>query len=146
MPRYAASVNNAGPATTVAYANLWTPAARTARLVRVEFAERGTTAATDLGLQRTTARGTQTATAVGQAFDPLSGASTVQYDQTWSVAPTFSGTNIILSSLPSLAGSGFVWDFTDSPIIVAAASGIALRNIGAGSGSPAVVTFYWDEQ
>ena len=144
MAKYSAGVNSTAPAANAGMASLWTPAARSIRVVSIEVVATAATA-TDIALQRITARGTQTTTQVGAATDPLAGASTVQCDSAWSVQPTFSGVTM-RRILLNAAGNGVVWRWDDTdPLIVAAAAGIALRHIGGVAGGICSISMEWDE-
>lgn len=144
MAKYDAAANSPAAAASAGLANLWTPAARSARITSIEVVCTAATA-TDIGLQRSTARGTNSATQVGAAIDPLVAASTVQYDSAWTVQPTMSGVNM-KRVLLNAAGQGMVWRWDDmDALIVAAAAGMAVRNVGAAAGAICSVAEEWDE-
>ena len=65
MAKYDAGANSPAAASAAAFINLWTPAARSARILRIEVICTAATAS-DIGLARSTVRGTQTTTQVGQ--------------------------------------------------------------------------------
>lgn len=143
--RFNSGHNSPAPASNAALSTLWTPAARTIRVVSIEVVATAATS-TDIVLRRITARGTQTTTVVGVALDPLSGASTVQNDQVWSVQPTF-GTVNLKRQLFNAAGQAVVWRWDDAqPLVVAAGAGIALQHIGGSAGGVCSVGWEWDEQ
>ena len=134
-----AAGNNAG------FCQLWAPATRSLRVVRIDYVINAATATT-VTLVRTTARGTATTTATPQALDPLSGASTAAFDTAWSTQPTFASVAIGTYPLPATIGSGFTLPFDDTdPLVVLAAQGIALRNTGGGTSAAGSVTFVFDE-
>lgn len=144
MAKYSSGHASPAAAANAALSTLWTPAARSARVLGIEVLLTAATA-TDIALKRITARGTQTTTVVGQALDSLSGASTVQNDQVWSVQPTFA-TGIIKRQLVNVQGSGFVWVWDDTdPLVIGAAAGLSLQNVGAGAGGVCSVNWLWDE-
>ena len=134
-----AAANNSG------FCQLWAPATRSLRIVRIDFVINAATATT-VSLVRTTARGTATTTATPQALDPLSGVSTSTFDTGWSTQPTFAATPVGMYPLPATIGSGFTLPFDDTdPLVVLAASGIALRNTGGAVAAAGSVTFVFDE-
>lgn len=144
MAKYEAAVASPAAASGAAFVNLWTPTARSARVLEICLTLEAATASIP-GLARTTARGTQTTTMVGQALDPLTGASTVQFDSVWSVQPTLAATNMRRGSFNAI-GQGIVWRWDDTdPLVVPAAAGLALVNRGAGAASILDVYFQWDE-
>jgi|tagenome__1003787_1003787.scaffolds.fasta_scaffold19644485_1 hypothetical protein len=144
MAKYDAGANSPAAASAAAFINLWTPAARSARILRIEVICTAATAS-DIGLARSTVRGTQTTTQVGQALDPLSGASTVQYDSVWSGQPTISATNI-RRILLNAAGQGIIWSWDDTdPLVVSAGAGLALVNRGGSAAAILSVNMEWDE-
>lgn len=145
MAKYQIGVATPAAAANAGACNIWAPAARSLRIVRIDYVITAATAST-IAATRTTARGTQTTTATPQALDPLSGASTSAFDTTWSVQPTFNATKMGTYPLPALIGAGFtlIWDDAD-PLIVAAAAGFALQNVGAATASAGFVTYLYDE-
>lgn len=144
MAKYSSGHSSPAAAANAAFSTLWTPTARSARVLGVECLLTAATAS-DIALVRITARGTQSTTVVGQALDSLSGASTVQNDQAWSVQPTFSS-SVIKRQLLNVQGSGFIWVWDDTdPLVVGAAAGLALRNLGAGAAGVCSVNWLWDE-
>jgi hypothetical protein len=145
MAKYQIGTATIAAAANAGIANLWAPATRSLRIIRIDYVINAATATT-VSLTRTTTRGTQTTTATPQAIDPLASASTSTFDTAWSVQPTFSATRMGTYPLPASIGAGFtmVWDDAD-PLIVLAANGIALQNTGAAAASVGSVTFLFDE-
>lgn len=144
MAKYDSGVNSPAAAAAAAFSNVWTPAARSARVLGVEVVCTAATAS-DIGLSRVTARGTQTTTQVGQALDPLTGVSTVQHDSVWSVQPTISAVNM-KRVLLNAAGQGMVWRWDDTdPLVISAAAGLALVNRGGAGAAIQSVGMEWDE-
>lgn len=141
------SISAANPGANNGVGALWAPAARSIRIVSVEVVQAGAAGAVALGLIRTSARGTQTATQVGLALDPLAGASTVQNDSTWSAQPTYVGSTYMRRIDLNGIGQGIVWTFDMwDPLTVAAAAGIAVRVISGGVASQTHdVNWLWDE-
>ena len=108
------------------------------------------TTAPSFYLTRTTARGTQTTTAVGLPFDENDPASGGSLDTAWSVAPTFASANKLTSGgLATTAGGYWIWDFRDEPIVVDAntAKGLAIVNANASGTTTGTFTghFIWEE-
>jgi hypothetical protein len=144
VAKYDAGGNSPAAAAGAAFANLWTPAARSARVLRIEIICTAATAS-DIGLARTTGRGTQTTTQVGSALDPLTGASTSQFDTAWSGQPTIGSTNM-RRILLNAAGQGIIWTWDDTdPLVVSAASGLCLVNRGGGAAAIQSINMEWDE-
>jgi hypothetical protein len=144
MAKYDSGVNSPAAAAAAAFSNLWTPAARSARVLAIEVVCTAATAS-DIGLARSTARGTQTTTQVGQALDALSGVSTVQHDSVWSVQPTIGATNM-KRVLLNAAGQGIIWRWDDTdPLVIGAAAGLALVNRGGAAAAICSVGKEWDE-
>jgi hypothetical protein len=145
MAKYDSAINSPAAAAGAAFSNIWTPAARSARVLAIEVVCTAATAS-DIGVARSTARGTQTTTQVGQALDPLSGASTVQHDSVWSVQPTMGATNL-KRVLLNAAGQGMIWRWDDTdPLVVSAAAGLALvcRNASVAA-AVCSISKEWDE-
>lgn len=108
------------------------------------------TTAPSFYLSRSTARGTQTATLAGQAWDSAAVSAIGTLDTTWSAAPTFSTSNFIVrGGLAVTAGGWWIWDFRDSPLIIPATSGagITLANANASGATTGTFAgfFVWDE-
>lgn len=144
MAKFDAGGNSPAAVTGAAFANLWTPAARSARVLRVEVICTAATAS-DIGLARSSTRGTQTTTQVGTALDPLTGSSTVQFDSAWSGQPSVSATNM-RRILLNAAGQGIIWTWDDTdPLVVSAGAGLALINRGGGTAAILSVNMEWDE-
>jgi hypothetical protein len=96
-------------------------------------------------LARSTVRGTQTTTQVGSALDPLTGASTAQFDSAWSGQPTISATNM-RRILLNAAGQGIIWTWDDTdPLVVSAGAGLALVNRAGTTAAILSVNMEWDE-
>lgn len=145
MAKFDAGANSPAAASGACFANLWTPAARSARVLRVEVICTAATAS-DIGLARTTGRGTQTTTQVGSALDPLTGASTVQFDSVWSGQPTGISSTNMRRILLNAAGQGIIWTWDDTdPLVVSAGSGLCLVNRGGGAAAIQSVNMEWDE-
>jgi hypothetical protein len=144
VAKFDAGGNSPAAAAGAAFVHLWTPAARSARVLRIEIICTAATAS-DIGLARSTVRGTQTTTQVGTALDPLTGASTAQFDSVWSVQPTVSATNM-RRILLNAAGQGIIWTWDDTdPLVVSAGAGLALINRGGAGAAIQSVNMEWDE-
>lgn len=110
------------------------------------------TTAPALYLTRATARGTQSSTLLGQAFDTNAPAAigTLDVCGTGGSVPSFTAANKIgVGGLAVTAGGTFVWSFFDDPIIVAATSGLGLIVANANASGATTGTWYcsmfWDE-
>lgn len=155
MNRYGAGISNSGINTADRAYFLLNQTGTAHRLeivqIIVDIAVAPTTAPS-FYLVRTTARGTQTSTLAGQAYDPAHGiASLGTLDQCASATqPTFTAANkISVGALAVTAGGAWVWTFYDKPLIVTNASGngIAVANANA-SGATAgtfLASYVWDE-
>lgn len=145
MAKYMIGAATPAAAASAGMMNLWTPTARSARVVRIDFVITAATATT-VSLARTTARGTQTTTATPQTLDPLVGAATSAFDTAWSAQPTFSATKMGTWTLPATIGAGITLVFDDvDPLVVGAAAGIALQNTGGAAASAGFCTVIYDE-
>jgi hypothetical protein len=145
MAKYTIGAATPAAAANAAAANLWTPTNRSVRLVRLDFVITAGTAST-MAVERTTARGTQTTTATPQPLDPLSGASTSAFDTAWSAQPTFAAVALATFPLPASIGAGFTMVFDDAdPLIIAAAAGLSVRNVGGSAASAGWCTMLFDE-
>lgn len=85
-------------------------------------------------LARSTAIGTVTTTIAGQAFDPADSSAKGTLDSAFSVAPTFTAANkIAVGPMAVTAGGGWVFDFRDMPIVLAASTtaGLVIANANA---------------
>lgn len=153
MARYSAGFSRAGINTANSpVANLMNTST-TDRLYVVEIGVGvavAPTTAPAFYLSRATARGTQTATLVGQAHDPADGASNGTLDTTWSVNPTFSTSAYLrLGGLAVTAGGFLVWTFYDQPLVIdrTTSSGLTLANVNASGATTGTFTGYfsWTE-
>jgi hypothetical protein len=101
-------------------------------------------------LSRATARGTQTTTVAGNAFDAADQTPTATLDTAWSVAPTFSTSAALgRAGLATTAGGYWVWDFRDYPITIDKTAGLGLAIVNANAAGATVGTFtgsiVWEE-
>lgn len=135
MSRYGAGVTAAGVNTAnTAYFGLWsTSGAQRLKLLQVTVAvATAPTTAPVFALARSTARGTQGSTLAGLPFDTGDAAAIGTLDAAYSAAPTFTNTNIIsVGPMAVTAGGGWIWDFRDSPLILAVSNGLVVFNINA---------------
>jgi hypothetical protein len=138
MSRYGAGISRSGINTAdTAYFNLVGGTTERVQVVevKVNIAVAPTTAPA-FYLARTTARGTQASTLVGQAFDPADPATTITLDVTGTAGsqPTFTAASKIdVGGLAVTAGGMLIWTFYDAPIVIpaTAAAGLALCNANA---------------
>lgn len=108
------------------------------------------TTAPSFYLSRSTARGTQSTTLAGQAYDPGDVASLASLDSAWSVAPTFSTSAFIRrGGLAVTAGGWWIWQFYDSPLIIPATAGAGITLANANASGATTGTFaghvVWNE-
>jgi len=153
MARYGAAFSVAGTNTANTFVVNLTNTGTAVRMKVVQLAVGiavAPTTAPSFYLSRATARGTNTTTLAGQAFDPGDPASAGTLDLTNSVAPTFSTSlKIAGGGLSTTAGGWWIWDFRDSPLIVqaTAASGVSIVNASASGATTGTFAGYaiWEE-
>jgi hypothetical protein len=117
-----------------AYFGLWpTTATQRLRLLQVTVAiATAPSTAPVFALARSTARGTQSTTLAGLPFDTGDTAAIGTLDGGFSAAPTFTNTSILaVGPMAVTAGGGWVWDFRDSPVVLAVSNGLVVFNINA---------------
>lgn len=153
MARYSAAGSRAGINTAnSAYFQL-RPTTTAERLYIVEIGINiavAPTTAPALYLARSTAVGTNTATAAGLPHEPGDVAAVGTLDSTWSAAPTFSTSDALRrGGLAVTAGGMLIWTFYDAPIVLAAdtAKGLVIANANASGATTGTFTAYmsWDE-
>lgn len=108
------------------------------------------TTAPSFYLARSTARGTQTTTAAGLAFEMPEITTSATLDTAWSVAPTFSTTSqLVRGGLATTAGGWWIWDFRDCAIEIDATTGLGLVLVNANASGATTGTFtghiVWEE-
>lgn len=153
MARYVTgfSVSGVNTANTQAAALVNTGTTQRLRILQIAIGVASApTTAPSFYLSRVTARGTQTTTVAGNAFDTNDAAAIGTVDTAWSVAPTFSTTaQLTRGGLSTTAGGWWVWDFRDSPIIVPATAGAGLTIVNGNAAGATVGTFtghiIWEE-
>lgn len=135
MSRYGAGVTAAGVNTAnTAYFGLWpTTTAQRIKVLTVTVAvATAPTTAPVFALARSTARGTQSTTLLGQALDPADATAIGTLDGGYSAAPTFTNTSIIgVGPMAVTAGGGWIWDFRDWPLVLPTNGGLVVFNINA---------------
>jgi hypothetical protein len=127
-----------------AYCQLWCPTRRT---VLREF---GCTnpAATGgkIAVKRTTARGTNTTTVLGERQDGSNEAATSTLDLTWSVDATVAGNYLRRAHLPATIGAGIVWQWwTGLGLYIPSGAGVAFVVPTAAAGIALEVWAVWEE-
>lgn len=148
MARYGISVSKAGVNTaTTIHANLWAPT----NMLRVfELGISVTTAPTtapDFYVVRSTARGTQTTTAAGTAMDAtVAATSTGTLDSAWSAGATVGAatTAVRRIGIPVTAGSGVIWSFGPTGLLIANGAGLAVVNAAASGATLGALAIYYD--
>lgn len=155
MARYSAVVTSAtGLAVDTALGALVPAAAVAFKLRRLTVGVvAGTGAPTSqqlvIGVNRGSARGTQTTTVTGQKLDPRSAASGITgLDTVWSVAPTLAAADMWRIPFNSQSGGDLPWEFTEELFSdVGTANPIVFVN--RGNALPAshsyVLTAEWEE-
>ena len=104
-------------------------------------------AATKLGFRRISARGTQSASVVGNALDVADPAALLVYDTAWNINPTITATSEVLQVAHNQRAT-FRWvAVPDSEIIIPATSGagLALMSIVASATANYAWTSMWQE-
>lgn len=154
MDRFSAGISNSGINTADrAYFSLQqTGTAHRLQVIQVmvDIAVAPTTAPA-LYLVRTSARGTQTSTLIGQPHDPSAPTALGTVDQCASATqPTFTAANKLqVGALAITAGGIFIWTFYDRPLIIPATSGsgLAIANANASGATTGTfqASFTWDE-
>lgn len=125
--------------------NLWS-ATRKARILEVGvFIQVAPTTAPVFALQRSTVRGTQTATLAPIRKDENDIAATATLDTAWSANPTFSSAapHVRAGGVPLAIGNGVIWSLGE--LEVAIGGGLTVFNInaaGATLGSFAGYVYY----
>lgn len=129
---------------------LWNPSTnRSLFVTQVSWAKTVGTV-DNLGMVKTSARGTQTTSLAAAAQNdvdgdsiPVSGAA---IDTAWSVAPTILSATAYMFrwNLPATVGAGFILPMVD-PIRIAPGQGLALLTPPAVILQPADVSFWWRE-
>lgn len=148
MARYSASVTKtSGAAAAWQFSIAQVSTAR--NLVLRELGLFSTTAAAGTyTLERQNAAGTGTRTGtVGQAEDPLVGATTAQIDTAWATTnPTRAATPIPFRTVafPATSGSGIVWTFGPTGLICAQANALIVWQTTAAAVGLALYAV-WDE-
>jgi hypothetical protein len=152
--RYGAAVSRAGINTAdTAYFNLLGGTASRIYIVQitVNIAVAPTTAPA-FYLARTTARGTQASTLLGQALDAADVAATGTLDVCGTAGnqPTFTAGNKLASGgLAVTAGGMLIWTFYDVPLVIpaTAANGLALCNANASGATTGTIhcSMLWNE-
>lgn len=145
MGIFSTSVATPAAGAGAAYATIHTPAGRTCRIREIGSFNNAATASS-IGLIRPTNTPVATTSVLGQAQDPILGASLVNVDTAWSTAPTVGTTFFRRVQLPATISAGIIWTFPiDAPLILAASSWLVVWNFGAGAGSVQQLYMVWDE-
>jgi hypothetical protein len=146
MARYSAGKVSTGAGSTTLPVMGLTAVASVGAHLREVGAFNTTSTALNAGLFRMTAAGTPGATVASIQHDPNSVASSCLVKDTWTVTGTFSATAAYNAQLGAAVGSGIVWVFGDSGLVVptGTANGIVLMPL-SGTGQILNVYFVWDE-
>ena len=93
-------------------------------------------------LNRPTAVGTATATVTPQAEDPGVVAATALLETTWSAAPTLAAVDLRRFAIPNSIGSGIVWTWYDSPLVIPAGGSLVIVNGNAAGAALGTLSAY----
>lgn len=146
MSRYGAGVTNkagVNTADTVYFQVRPTTTGQRVKILQIVFAVlTAPTTAPQPYLTRSTAIGTVTTTIAGQSYDPADAASITTLDSAFSVAPTITTANkIAVGAMAVTAGGGWIWDFRDMPLIMAASTTAGLCIVNAAASGATVGAF-----
>jgi hypothetical protein len=138
---------SAAAATAAAYCTIHTAASRTARLLEIGISEDTAPAAgSAIGLGRPANTPAASTSVLGQARDPIMGASVTNVDTAWSTAPTAPAAFIRRMRLPAAIGAGVIWTWSpEDPLVLAISSWMVIWNYGAAAGAALPLYFVWDE-
>lgn len=153
MARYSVGGRSADTAATADHVAglLWNPHASIAlEVVEVAVFLVGATV-TNGQLIRTSTAGATPGTTItpdidnhyNREFAPISGA--LLYLAAFGTQPTVQGPALRRFNMPAAAGSGYIWDFRDKPIIVPAGTGLAIATPTAVVFQDSDFYFTWDE-
>lgn len=145
------SVAGVNTANTI-LANLKAAAANRIRLIEVAvWVETAPSTPWTLQLERMNAVGTGTITSTAAAAaDPGDSAGAAVLETAWATTkPTRLGTPLGLRrcQLATSIGSGWIWDFTNRPLVIAASGGLMLNQVSAAGTTLGLLgaSFVWDE-
>jgi len=101
------------------------------------------------GIKRRNAVGTGTiTTATTMLMDTADGAAAASLQTAWATArPTVTGGSLVRGAVPLAIGNGFLFDFTNCPLIVPVSAGICgvVRNASGGTTGTHGGYVIWDE-
>jgi hypothetical protein len=129
------------------YCTIHSASTRTSRLLEIGISEDTSVAAgSAIGLGRPANTPVATTSVLGQARDPLMGASVTNVDTAWSTAPTAPTAFLRRIRLPAAIGAGVIWTWSpEDPLGLAVSSWLVLWNYGAAAGAALPLYFVWDE-
>ena len=142
---YEVAVRTPAAASAAAYATIHTPAGAKARIREIGAF---TSAATlsPIGLGRPANTPVATTSVLGQALDPLLGASLNNVDTAWSTAPTAPTQFFKRIALPATAAVGVIWAWSaEAPLIVPVSAWVVLWNFGGSTAAALDVYIKWEE-
>jgi hypothetical protein len=151
MGAYSATASKSGvnTATTTMF-NIWSTAGTGYITTIIVSTPVAPTTIPDLYVVRSTARGTATTSATGNAFDPNDAAGAIVLDSVWSAAPTVGAVTSALVRLPLALASGSTFYYTADVLNapwIRTTNGLAIVNgnaTGATTGT-FVCTAVWRE-
>ncbi len=148
--RYAAAGRTAATAATAdnAAAELWNPHATKSIYVREIWIFSSAATAMNLGIERSSAKGTSTLTVTpdaDNAYDRRAAPpSTCTLELTFSAQPTMQGPYMFRAISAAVAGAGWIFSFPQ-PVEVPAGTGICINTTQAAAFPIAEITCVWDE-
>jgi len=151
MARYARSNSKAG--VNAANTIMWQLRGGTSQRLKVLEIGLGVkgapTTAPGFQLVRTTAIGTSSTTALGDAYDPADAAAIGTLDSAWSVVPTLATPTLRETVMAVTAGGQTFWSFYDEPLVVPASATVGLAIVNTVATGTTLGTFVthvvWDE-
>ncbi|MFN2496625.1 MAG: hypothetical protein ABR608_12070 [Pseudonocardiaceae bacterium] len=93
-------------------------------------------------LNRPTAVGVSSATVAPQPEDPDVAAATAALETTWTTAPTLAAVDLRRFATPNSIGSGIVWTWYDSPLVIPKGGSIAVVNGNASGTTLGTLSMY----
>ena len=93
-------------------------------------------------LNRPTAVGTATATVAPQAEESEVVEATALMETAWSAAPTLAAVDLRRFAIPNSIGSGIVWTWYDSPLVIPAGGSLVIVNGNAAGATLGTLSTY----
>lgn len=146
MPRYSAGILATGiGSTTLPMVSIYSSAA-VGPTIREVAVYNTTTTTVDVALRRLTTTGTQGTAETELEWDQNKAAAAATVFNVHTVAPTFATGFVRRAPLGAAVGSGVIWTFGDSGLIVPEGTGNGVGVVlAAGTGQICTVEIVWDE-